>query len=175
MIYTKQLNILLKSFYISEINLIKLAPLTYNITLNKKRIQSYAFYILSTFFLFFLKNFISNLFFLNSPLLSLPFPTLHSIPIAPINTLSDVPPAEINGIGIPVGGIEPLNISYCIVKLGIKKEQMFALLQLIDCSQLNLTTLHHLQHYMSKFQYNLYIQMKYLFLHNFYTQQTFYL
>ena len=32
---------------------------------------------------------------------------MQSIPIAPINTLSEVPPAEINGIGMPVGGIEP--------------------------------------------------------------------
>ena len=41
--------------------------------------------------------------------------TLHSIPIAPINTDSDVPPAEINGNGMPVGGILPVNISYCII------------------------------------------------------------
>ena len=43
-------------------------------------------------------------------------PTLHSIPIAPINTDKLVPPAEINGIGIPVGGMLPINISYCIKK-----------------------------------------------------------
>lgn len=45
------------------------------------------------------------------------FPTLHSIPIAPINTLKLVPPADTNGIGMPVGGIEPVNTSYCIINL----------------------------------------------------------
>ena len=51
--------------------------------------------------------------------LSLCLPTLQRIPIAPINTLKDVPPADTNGIGIPVGGIEPVNISCCIIKIAI--------------------------------------------------------
>ena len=38
-----------------------------------------------------------------------------SIPIAPINTISDVPPAEINGSGIPVGGIEPVTTAMLII------------------------------------------------------------
>ena len=29
---------------------------------------------------------------------------------------NEVEPAEMNGSGKPVGGIEPLNISYCIIK-----------------------------------------------------------
>ncbi len=36
------------------------------------------------------------------------FEILRSIPIALINTTSDVEPAEINGSGTPVGGIEAL-------------------------------------------------------------------
>lgn len=39
-----------------------------------------------------------------------------SIPIAPKNTINEVDPAEINGSGSPVGGIEPVNISYCTIK-----------------------------------------------------------
>ena len=54
--------------------------------------------------------------------------TLRTPPIAPINTLRLVPPAEMNGIGIPVGGIEPLNISYCNINLGNKKERFIALI-----------------------------------------------
>lgn len=34
-----------------------------------------------------------------------------------MNTTSEVEPAEINGRGIPVGGMLPLNTSYCIIKL----------------------------------------------------------
>ena len=66
------------------------------------------------FYLYSLIPFNSNLFLINSPLLSLLFPTLHSIPIAPINTDKLVPPAEINGIGIPVGGIEPVTTAILI-------------------------------------------------------------
>ena len=73
--------------------------------------------------LFFLNLPIVNLLFLNFPLLSLLFPTLHSIPIAAIKTIRLVPPALTNGSGIPVGGIEPVNTSYYIIKLDNKKEQ----------------------------------------------------
>ena len=38
-----------------------------------------------------------------------------------------VEPAEIDGNGSPVGGIEPVNTSYCIIKLGVKKEQIITL------------------------------------------------
>jgi len=86
--------------------------------------KSYAFYILSTLF-FFLNIIKFNLLLPNSPPFPLLFPTLHSIPIAPINTDSDVPPAEINGIGIPVGGIEPVNTSYCTINFSKKKEQIY--------------------------------------------------
>ena len=37
----------------------------------------------------------------------------------------DVDPAEINGSGNPVGGIEPVNISCCIIKY-FSNETMFA-------------------------------------------------
>ena len=43
--------------------------------------------------------------------------TLSTTPIADIKTSKLVEPADINGSGKPVGGIEPLNISYCIIKL----------------------------------------------------------
>ena len=42
--------------------------------------------------------------------------TFSTTPIALIKTSKEVEPAEINGSGKPVGGIEPLNISYCIIK-----------------------------------------------------------
>ena len=45
-----------------------------------------------------------------------------------MKTNSEVLPALMNGSGKPVGGIEPLNISYCIIKLANKKEQFFALM-----------------------------------------------
>ena len=35
--------------------------------------------------------------------------------ISLIKTNSEVEPAEMNGSGNPVGGIEPLNISYCTI------------------------------------------------------------
>ena len=37
--------------------------------------------------------------------------------MATMKTNSEVEPAEINGRGKPVGGIEPVNTSYCIIKL----------------------------------------------------------
>ena len=43
--------------------------------------------------------------------------TFSTTPIANVKTNSDVEPAEINGSGKPVGGIEPLNLSYCIINL----------------------------------------------------------
>ena len=33
-----------------------------------------------------------------------------------MKTSNEVDPAEINGNGNPVGGIRPVNISYCIIK-----------------------------------------------------------
>jgi len=45
-----------------------------------------------------------------------------------IKTSKLVEPAEINGSGSPVGGIEPVNISYCIIKLDNKKEHFIALI-----------------------------------------------
>lgn len=50
---------------------------------------------------------------------------LSTTPIALINTISEELPAEMNGSGSPVGGIEPFNISYCIIKLSTKKEQIY--------------------------------------------------
>ena len=47
--------------------------------------------------------------------------TFNITPIALMKTNNEVEPAEMNGSGKPVGGIEPLNISYCI----IKKEQNY--------------------------------------------------
>jgi hypothetical protein len=44
-----------------------------------------------------------------------------------MKTRSEVEPAEMNGSGKPVGGIEPLNTSYCIINLSTKKEQIIAL------------------------------------------------
>ena len=43
------------------------------------------------------------------------YPRSKQPPIALMKTNSEVEPAEINGSGKPVGGIEPLNISYCII------------------------------------------------------------
>ena len=48
--------------------------------------------------------------------------------MALMKTNNEVEPAEINGNGKPVGGIEPVNICYCTRKLGVKKEQIIALL-----------------------------------------------
>jgi len=50
-----------------------------------------------------------------------------SIPTIAILQTSAVDPAEINGSGNPVGGIEPVNISYCIINFNKKKEQIIAL------------------------------------------------
>ena len=47
--------------------------------------------------------------------------TFNTTPIADIKTSKLVEPAEINGSGNPVGGIEPVNISYCIIKFNTKK------------------------------------------------------
>ena len=46
---------------------------------------------------------------------------LSTTPIADIKTRSEVEPAEMNGNSKPVGGTTPLNISYCIIKVCIKK------------------------------------------------------
>ena len=48
-------------------------------------------------------------------------------PIALIKTSKEVEPAEMNGSGNPVGGIEPLNTSYCIIKKHKKKSKIIAL------------------------------------------------
>ena len=45
--------------------------------------------------------------------------TLSTIPIALIKISSEVEPALMKGNGKPVGGIEPLNISYCIINLNV--------------------------------------------------------
>ena len=37
-----------------------------------------------------------------------------------MNIITDVPPLEINGRGKPVGGIEPVNTSYCTMDLKYK-------------------------------------------------------
>ena len=42
-----------------------------------------------------------------------------------MKTRSEVEPAEMNGNGNPVGGIEPLNTSYCTINLSNKKEQIY--------------------------------------------------
>lgn len=53
-------------------------------------------------------------FVLRGPKLSLCYPsTLSTTPMADIKTRIEVEPALINGSGKPVGGIEPVNISYC--------------------------------------------------------------
>lgn len=51
--------------------------------------------------------------------------TFKHIPIAAIKTITLVPPDEINGSGKPVGGIEPINTSYCTMNFQIKKEQIY--------------------------------------------------
>ena len=40
---------------------------------------------------------------------------LSTTPIADMKTNSEVDPADMNGNGSPVGGIEPVNTSYCII------------------------------------------------------------
>ena len=45
-----------------------------------------------------------------------------SIPKLAIKTIRDIPPAEMNGSGIPVGGLEPVNTTYYTIKLNTKKE-----------------------------------------------------
>jgi len=50
---------------------------------------------------------------------------LIKIPIAPKNINNAVDPALINGSGSPVGGIEPVNTSYCAIKFSNKKEQVY--------------------------------------------------
>ena len=52
------------------------------------------------------------------------FAIFSKIPITLISTISELLPAEIKGSGNPVGGMEPLNISYCIINFSIKKEQL---------------------------------------------------
>jgi len=42
--------------------------------------------------------------------------------MALMKTRSEVDPALMKGSGSPVGGIEPLNISCCIIKFSTKKE-----------------------------------------------------
>ena len=42
-----------------------------------------------------------------------------------MKTSKEVEPAEINGSGSPIGGIEPLNISYCIINYYKKKESVY--------------------------------------------------
>ena len=59
------------------------------------------------------------------------FPTLpiyikHN-PIALMKTNSEVEPAEMNGSGKPVGGIESVNTSYCTIIFYNKKRANFAL------------------------------------------------
>ena len=48
--------------------------------------------------------------------------TFSTTPIALMKTTSEVEPAEMNGSGSPVGGIEPLNTSFCTMNFNIKKE-----------------------------------------------------
>ena len=45
-----------------------------------------------------------------------------------LKTNSEVEPAEMNGSGKPVGGIEPVNTSYYIINFDKKKEQFYTLL-----------------------------------------------
>ena len=47
--------------------------------------------------------------------------TFNTTPIALIKTSKKVEPEEMNGRGKPVGGIEPVNISYCTMNLSNKK------------------------------------------------------
>ena len=42
-----------------------------------------------------------------------------------MKTNSEVDPAEMNGSGKPVGGMLPLNISYCIINFYKKKESVY--------------------------------------------------
>ncbi len=44
---------------------------------------------------------------------------LRKTPMADMKTNKLVDPAEMNGSGSPVGGIEPINIGYCIIKLDL--------------------------------------------------------
>jgi len=46
-----------------------------------------------------------------------------------MKTNSEVEPAEMNGSGNPVGGIVPVNTSYCTINFCIKKSSFIALLQ----------------------------------------------
>jgi hypothetical protein len=48
-------------------------------------------------------------------------------PIALMKTSKLVDPAKIKGNGNPVGGIEPVNTSYCIIKFYCKYEKFFSL------------------------------------------------
>ena len=52
-------------------------------------------------------------------------PTFSTTPIALIKTSKLVDPALMNGSGNPVGGIEPVNISYCIVIFTLKKSKIY--------------------------------------------------
>ena len=77
-----------------------------------------------TKYLHFVYTFIKNFYIL---LFLLCLSTLRTMPIADINTNKEVEPADINGSGKPVGGIEPLNISYCIIKKAQEKNKLIAL------------------------------------------------
>lgn len=52
---------------------------------------------------------------------------LSTTPIANIKTSKEVEPADIKGSGSPVGGMEPVNMSYCIINFDIKKSKFIAL------------------------------------------------
>ena len=64
------------------------------------------------------KNCIQNVYTLNKKNYTLPFPlclfTLSTTQIADIKTNSEVEPADINGSGSPVGGIEPVTTAIFI-------------------------------------------------------------
>lgn len=50
---------------------------------------------------------------------------LRTTPIADMKTNNEVEPALMKDKGNPVGGIEPLNTSYCTMILCKKKEQIY--------------------------------------------------
>ena len=59
--------------------------------------------------------------------------TFSTTPIADIKNSKEVEPAEMNGKGKPVGGIEPLNISYCIINSQEKKRVKYYSLFFSSC------------------------------------------
>ena len=71
------------------------------------------FYTFFSFFLFALSNTTKSNLWLNCSL----FATLHSTPTPVMNTEGLVPPAEINGSEMHVGGLDPLNTIYCTMNL----------------------------------------------------------